>query len=126
MSVLFPSTATVLGGTEKEFSDTTVSSAVPAFVDCAPPPGSWQSMWHSGAEALGALGTAAFLVFASVTGSGAAGGAVIIDLEVDLILNDGAFGQTSGTNLAALGSWGCRSLDASSAGSLVPVGVTQA
>lgn len=96
-----------------EYSDTSVSTAQPAHLNCVPPPQSLASFWQTGAGG----GVNLFTIVAPV-GS-------IIDVSLSLILWDDDIGATStAVATAALGNVYYLALDNATGHSLPPVSLT--
>ena len=74
VSILYGNTAESIEGL-KEYSDSTVSSSVPAHVVCSPPPGSHPAFWHNNTD------TNVLFTFYYPDSA-------IIDVYVDAILQD--------------------------------------
>lgn len=94
-----------------EFSDSSNSVAQPAHIRCSPPPQSNASFWANGGT------TQVFLSIAVPVGS-------IVDLDLDLIENDGETPVTFTIATAALGATYYLALDHSISDFLVPVSLT--
>jgi len=100
-----------LGNTpSREFSDTTVSVAEPAFVSCKPPPQSLASFWQVPSN------TTMFTLVAPV--------GTIIDINVNVILADGTDNTSIIVATAALGSVYYLSLDPVATHRYTPVSLT--
>jgi hypothetical protein len=94
-----------------EFSDSSNSVAEPAHVRCRPPPQTNASFWANGGT------TQVFLNIAVPIGS-------ILDLDLDLIENDGETPVTFALATAALGATYYLALDHTISDVLVPVSLT--
>ncbi len=81
VSILYGNTSENIEGL-REYSDSTVSSAVPAHVVCSPPPASFPSFWHTNADTN--------LLFTFYYPDSA-----IIDVYVDAILQDSNAASTA-------------------------------
>jgi hypothetical protein len=90
-------------GAAVELSDTSISQTLPAFVEGAPPAGSTCSFWQSALEA-GTSSTQMFTVAATGIQATSAGGNVIVDVDVEMVLNDGNADLNVAVTAAALGS----------------------
>lgn len=94
----------------REYSDTSISVATPAHVNCSPPPQSLASFWQTGSTAL--------CTITAPTGS-------IIDVVLSLILQDDDITvATSGVATGVLGTVYYLSLDSNSTHRYVPVSLT--
>lgn len=94
---------------DREFSDTTVSTAIPAHVNCKPGPRSLASFWQS------ASANTLFTLVAPV--------GTIIDVHIGLYMNDGgdAAPASVGVATAALGNFYYLSLDPNATHRYTPV-----
>jgi hypothetical protein len=96
-----------------EYSDTTVSTAQPAYIRSSPPSLSLAGFWQSPKVAVATL----FTVTTPVS--------TILDLTVDMILGDtGAQGFSYATASAADGVIGYLALDGYASNKLQPIGLT--
>jgi len=84
----FNTVAGTLGDTNSQSSDTSLSLAIPAFVDTVPPPGSAASFWQ------GPSTNTIFNIFISNTT------AVVMDIHLDWKINDNANGAVSSVSTA--------------------------
>lgn len=88
-------------GANLEFSDTSLNVDQSCYLDVVPPQGSFAAMWQS-ATGINSAARNLFTI-ASLVPAGTAGGTVIVDLHVEMVMNDGAQVATFGSG-GALGA----------------------
>ena len=98
--------------TNSEISDTTVSTAIPAFIKAVPPKGCLASFWQNSSVTTG------LFILTAPSGS-------IIDLNVTTVVNDADFGPTNITvATAVIGTNYFLSLDPNTTHRFTPVSLT--